>query len=93
MKRISIILHFFVFALVFNAGCQKIDSSEPEKPEDRVITNIRQLGASVTNPTNSSLCVDAGSAEKTLSSLRRISDRFYYMDFTTDLRGNKNLFV
>ena len=89
MNRIVFTALFFASALVFNVGCQKIDSSEPEKPEDRVITDIRQLGASVTNPTNSSLCVDAGSAEKTLSSLRRISDRFYYMDFTTDLQFEK----
>ena len=89
MNRIVVTALFFASALVFNVGCQKIDSSEPEKPEDRVITDIRQLGASVTNPTNSSLCVDAGSAEKTLSSLRRISDRFYYMDFTTGLQFEK----
>ncbi|MCQ2117872.1 MAG: linear amide C-N hydrolase [Bacteroidales bacterium] len=89
MNRIVVTALFFASTLVFNVGCQKIDSSETEKPEDRVITNIRQLGASVTNPTNSSLCVDAGSAEKTLSSLRRISDRFYYMDFTTNLQFEK----
>ena len=89
MNRIVFTALFFASALVLNVGCEKIDNPEPEKPEDRVITNIRQLGAPVTNPTKSSLCVDAGSAEKTLSSLRRISDRFYYMDFTTDLQFEK----
>ena len=93
MKRISIILLFFVFALVFNVGCQKIDSSEPEKPEDRVITDIRQLGTPVTNPVNSELCKNDESAKSTLSSLRRISDRFYYMDFTTDLQFEKLIAV
>ena len=45
MNRIVVTALFFASALVFNVGCQKIDSSEPEKPEDRVITNIRQLGS------------------------------------------------
>ena len=89
MNRIEITTLFFAFALIFNVGCQKIDSPEPEKPEDRVITDIRQLGAPVSNPVNSELCNDSESAKTTLSSLRRISDKFYYMDFTTNLQFEK----
>ena len=89
MKRICIILQLFLSALVFNVGCEKIENHEQEKPEDRVITNIRQIGEPVANPVNYELCKDAESAKTTLSSLRRISDRFYYMDFTTDLQFEK----
>ena len=89
MKRICIILQFFLSALVFNVGCEKIERPEPEKPEDRIITDIRQLGKPVTNPVNSELCKDSESAKTTLSSLRYISDNIYYMDFATDLQFEK----
>lgn len=89
MKRIGITTLMFATVLILAAGCEKIDSPEPEKTRNQVITDIRQLGTPVTNPVNSELCLNTESAKKTLSSLRRISDRFYYMDFTTDLQFEK----
>lgn len=86
MKRSRIAALLFVSVLILNAGCEKTDFDEQEKTGNRIITNFRLLGEPVANPTNSSLCLNAESAERTLSSLRRISDRFYYMDFTTDLQ-------
>lgn len=86
MKRSRIDALFFASVLIFNLGCEKTDNDGQEINENRIITNFRLLGEPVANPTNSSLCLNAESAERTLSSLRRISDRFYYMDFTTDLQ-------
>ncbi|MCQ2206010.1 MAG: linear amide C-N hydrolase [Bacteroidaceae bacterium] len=89
MKQTSIISLCLVSVLVFNTGCEKDDTPELEKPKYRITENIRQLGAPVTNPINSEKCNDSESAKTTLSSLRRISDRFYYMDFTTNLHFEK----
>lgn len=89
MKTKSISALLFASVLLFNVGCEDHDSIEPRSPEDLVITNIRQLGTPVNNPINSEKCNDSESAKTTLSSLRRISDRFYYMDFTTNLHFEK----
>lgn len=89
MKTKSISALLFASVLLFNVGCEDNDSIEPRSPEDLVITNIRQLGTPVKNPINSEKCNDSESAKTTLSSLRRISDRFYYMDFTTNLHFEK----
>lgn len=66
-------------------GCKSNENDEPQPQQsDEVIQFTHQMGEPVSNPTNSDWCI-APAAEQTLSSLRRISDVFYYMDFATDL--------
>lgn len=79
MKRIYLIISILAVAL---AGCRK--TNDDPQSNDGIIQFSHQLGKPVTNPTNKDWCT-APNAEQTLLSLRRISDRFYYMDFATDL--------
>lgn len=74
-----------MMAAVVMIGCKSNKNDEPQPQQnDGVIQFTHQMGEPVSNPTNSDWCV-APAAEQTLSSLRRISDIFYYMDFATDL--------
>ncbi len=77
MKKVFLAL--MAVAAIALTGCKP--SPEPQQDE---YTPIHSMGAPVTNPTNAQLC-KAPNAEQTLSSLRRVSDLFYYMDFASDL--------
>ena len=73
-------------AAIALTGCKETQN-EPQ-PKDDIIEVTHQLGEPVTNPINKDYCKVAN-AEQTLSSLRRVSDRFYYMDFASDLTLQK----
>ena len=75
MRKVFLVL--MAIAVISLMGCK-------ETQDYHIIQFTHQLGESVTNPINDSLCI-APNAKQTLSSLRRISDRFYYMDFDTNL--------
>ena len=81
-------LYVAVMALATIAlvSCQESEN-EPQL-KDSVIQFTHQMGEPVTNPINKDYC-KAPNAEQTLLSLRRISDRLYYMDFATDLTLQK----
>lgn len=74
----KVFLSLMAIATIALVGCKK---DEPQKDD---YTPIHSMGKSVTNPTHSDWC-KAPNAEQTLSSLRHVTDRFYYMDFATDL--------
>ena len=75
MRKVKTLLLFSLLVLVI-CSCEK---------EHYGFINVRREGKPVTNPTNSQWCKPL-TAEATLSSLRRVSDRLYYMDYVTDLQ-------
>ena len=79
MKRKAFLVVFLSALTLF--GCKK--DNDPI-PQDGFV-HVRQQGEPVTNPTNSQWCKPQ-TAEATLSSLRRYSDRLYYMDYVTDFQ-------
>ena len=88
MKKLFLAL--MAVAAIALTGCKdENDVPQPQpQPQDGVIQITHQLGERVKNPTNADWC-KAPKAEQTLLSLRRISDRLYYMDFVTDLTLQK----
>lgn len=80
MKKLFVL--FAVAPLVF--GCSDSDEQVQESTSPQVL-RVSTLGEKVSNPTNSGWCKDSVAAEATLSSVRRISDRFYKMDYLTEL--------
>ena len=88
MKKVF--LSLMAIAAIVLTGCKE-SKNEPQpqpQPQDGVIQVTHQLGEKVKNPINKDWC-KAPMAEQTLLSLRHISDRFYYMDFVTDLTLQK----
>lgn len=81
MKKVF--LAFMALAAVALVSCKEQKQKE-EEPQKDAYTSIHSMGAPVTNPTNAQWCKVAN-AEQTLLSLRHVSDRFYYMDFASDL--------
>ena len=79
MKKLVCLLS--LLPLLF-CGCS--DSDEIEQSPSTNVLRVNTLGEKVTNPTNSQWC-KSSTAEATLSSVRRISDRFYKMDYLTEL--------
>ena len=80
MKKLFVL--FAVAPLMF--GCSDSDEQVQESTSPQVL-RVSTLGEKVSNPTNSGWCKDSVAAEATLSSVRRISDRFYKMDYLTEL--------
>ena len=86
MKKLFLAL--MAVAAIALTGC-KDNNNEPEPqpgPQDGIIQVTHQLGEKVTNPLNLQWCKDSVSAKATLSSLRHISDVFYYMDYQMDMQ-------
>ena len=86
MKKLFLAL--MAVAAIALTGCRD-KNSEPEpqpEPQDGIIQVTHQLGEKVTNPLNLQWCKDSVSAKATLSSLRHISDVFYYMDYQMDMQ-------
>ncbi len=79
MRKLFVLLAFVPFFF----ACSK-DEPENVLPIDNPI-DITGIGDKVTNPKNADLCKNPEVADATLSSLRRISDVLYKMDYTADL--------
>ena len=82
----KLFLALMAVAAIALTGCEK-SKNEPENGSNKEYALIHSMGAPVTNPMNEQWSL-APNAKQTLSSLRRVSDRFYYMDFMTDLQWN-----
>ncbi|MCQ2345704.1 MAG: linear amide C-N hydrolase [Paludibacteraceae bacterium] len=74
---------FMALAAISLVGCKE-RNDEPQQ-NDGIIQVTHQLGEKVTNPVNAQWCKPQ-TAEATLTSLRCISDIFYYMDYQTDMQ-------